>query len=384
MSSSGKRRLYNEKTVDEGLAMARIVTVYNNWDMEFSPVEMGFIRWLKISEALSRLGHRVDMAASEKALNKRWWKGATPIIMGPNLRRVPLSSVHWNDYDVVKTDNHVGLDTLERFGGRDHPFVISHLGSVVGPEEMEGIYFYGKIRERLYATQEKINQTSEFITFVSQPARELWETCFGPKENLLVVPGAADLHVPPPSKDPFPKDHQRRCIFAGNIYTRQSQPEANTVLVDKLNALGKHLSGLGVRLYMFGFGDASLLDRRYVSYLGSIPYERTWDYFHFAHVGCVVAYGKWLHNNESTKIYYYLRVGLPVVSEKGFPNDHLVGESQLGFTVENGNMELMAQRIREAAQRDWDRDYAIQYILNNHTWDKRVEAHDHLIKTEFS
>jgi hypothetical protein len=362
--------------------MARIVTVYNNWDMEFSPVEMGFIRWLEISAALARSGHQVDMAASEKALNKRWWKKAAPVVMGPNLRRIPLATVRWDDYDVVKTLYHVGFDTLARFGGTAHPFIISHLGSVVGPAEMEGVYFYGKVRERLYATQEKVNQTSKHVTFVSRPAAELWETCFGSKDNLHVVPGAADSEVPPRAKDPFPRDDRRRCVFAGNVYMRHSQPEANTVLIDKLNALGKYLSGNGVRLYLLGFGDVSRLDKRYVSYLGAIPYERTWDYLRFADVGCVVSYGPWLHNNESTKIYYYLRVGLPVVSEKGFPNDHIVDESQLGFTVENGNMELMAQMVLEATQKDWDRERAIQYVLDNHTWDRRIEVHDRLIKEE--
>jgi hypothetical protein len=161
-------------------AVAKIVTVYDS-DAAFSPVEMGVIRWLKISEALARLGHQVDMAASEHSLGKRWWQRVSSVSMGPNLRRIPLSSVDWRDYDVVKTFYHVGFETLERFGGADHPFIISHLGSVVGPEDMEGVYFYGKVREGLYATQERVNQTSRYITLVSKPATELWRTCFGPK-----------------------------------------------------------------------------------------------------------------------------------------------------------------------------------------------------------
>jgi hypothetical protein len=36
--------------------------------------------------------------------------------------------------------------------------------------------------------------------------------------------------------------------------------------------------------------------------------------------------------------------------------------------------------------RSWDadlkRDFAIQYSLGNHTWDKRVEVHDRLITSE--
>ena len=42
--------------------MAKIVTVYRDSRGVFQPVEMGMIRWLKISEALARRGHSVDIA----------------------------------------------------------------------------------------------------------------------------------------------------------------------------------------------------------------------------------------------------------------------------------------------------------------------------------
>lgn len=360
--------------------MARIVTVYNDWKKPFVPIEMGYIRWLKISEALARLGHQVDMATNETAWDETPAHDASAIHLTPNLRRIPLASVRWNDYAVVKTLFHAGFDTLETYGGTTHPFVISKLGSVIGPAEMPGIYFYGAIRERLYATQQKISQTSRYVTLLSKPAKELWESCFGRKENILLVPGAVDSFVPPPAKDPFPPGEQRRCLFAGNVYFTHAQPEANVVLVDKLNRLGKLLMRRDICLYMLGTGDVSGLDRNCVSYLGAVPYEQTWDYLHCAHVGLVVSAGTHMHNNESTKIYHYLRVGLPVVSEAGFPNDNVVEEARLGFVVENGNLELMAEKIAEAAGKSWEREQAIRYILNHHTWEKRVEVYDQLIR----
>lgn len=360
--------------------MSRIVTVYNNWKKPFVPIEMGYIRWLKISEALARLGHQVDMATNETAWDEAPARDTPAIHLTPNLRRIPLAHARWHEYDVVKTLFHAGFDTLETYGGTAHPFVISKLGSVVGPAEMPGIYFYGAIRERLYATQQKISQTSRYVTLLSKPAKELWENCFGRKENILLVPGAVDSFVPPPAKDPFPSGEQRRCLFAGNVYFTHAQPEANIVLLDKLNRLGKLLIRHDIRLYMLGTGDVSRLDRNCVSYLGAIPYEQTWDYLHCAHVGIVVSAGVYMHNNESTKIYHYLRVGLPVVSEAGFPNDAVVEESRLGFVVENGNLELMAEKIVEAAGKNWHREQAIRYILDKHTWDKRVEVYDQLIR----
>jgi glycosyltransferase involved in cell wall biosynthesis len=111
-----------------------------------------------------------------------------------------------------------------------------------------------------------------------------------------------------------------------------------------------------------------------------VPYSETWNYFYHAHAGLVVSAGPRMHNNESSKIYHYLRAGLPVVSEQGFPNDYLIEESRLGFSCPSGNMEALAEKIDQAVHSKWDRDPAIQYILNHHTWDARVGIYDKLIR----
>lgn len=363
--------------------MAKIITVYTNSlresDIQYRGItlfDMSYIRWFKISEALSRLGHQVDMATDEFRLRNN----KQPIIMGRNLKRVPLAEVKWNNYDVVKTLFHLGFVTLETYGGTGHPFIISKLGSVVGPKEMKGIYFYGETRKWLYSIQKKINKTSKYVTLLNKPAKELWDKCFGRKDNILIVPGGVDRNIPPPVKNPYPKKNKMKCLFAGNIYIKDTQPEANKLLIDKLNKLGKFLLGRGIQLYMIGPGDVRRLNKKYVHYLGVVPYDEAWDYFYFSHVGIAIVPGKFLQNNESSKIYHYLRVGLPVVVESGFPNENIVTESKLGFIVENGNLELMAEKIEEAAHNEWDRDYAINYILNNHTWDKRAEFYDKIIK----
>jgi len=363
--------------------MLQIITVYKSKPTEndnsfgiLNPIDMSNGRWIKISEALSRLGYQVDVAVPDSNVSEN-------LNGNGHLRMIPLSGINWNDYDVVKTEFHSGFDTLEKYGGASHPFIISKLGSVVGSKEMEGIYFYGDVHKKLFATQERINKASKCITVLNKPAKELWKTIHGRENDILLVPGAVDAYVPPPSDSPYPSDDKIKCVFAGNIYTKGSQDEANEVLVNKLNILGKLLSCLGARLYMIGPGDVSNLDQSYVTYLGVIPYDKCWDYFYFANVGIVVSAGKFMHNNESTKIYHYLRAGLPVVSEAGFPNDNVIEEAKLGFVTENGNMELIAQNIIKAAVQDWDREHAIKFILRNHTWDKRVEVYDKILKENF-
>jgi hypothetical protein len=86
-----------------------------------------------------------------------------------------------------------------------------------------------------------------------------------------------------------------------------------------------------------------------------------------------------MHNNESTKIYSYLRAGLPVVSEAGFPNDRVVRESALGWVVPGGDAAQLAERVMEAAHFSWDRDAGVRYILEHHTWDKRALAYQAIL-----
>ena len=357
--------------------MAKIVTVYRDTRGIFQPVEMGAIRWLKISEALARRGHSVDMAMTETFTPEM---DRAIAASGLQLRRLPLREVCWSDYDVVKTFFDLGFQTLESYGGGGHPFIISKLGSVVDAHDREGIYFYGAYREELYATQERINARSRYVTLLSEGAKELWLDLFGPKTNILLVPGAADRDIPILGDDPFPTGDDARVLFAGNVYTRDHQAEANDVLVAKLNQLGELLRGRGCRLYMIGVGDVSRLDSECVTYLGSVSHEDAWNFFGHADVGVVVSAGSFMHNNESTKIYHYLRAGLPVVSESGFPNDDVVRRSGLGFVVESGAVDEMAQRVEEAARATWDRAPAVRYIIEHHTWDTRVAIYDRVLQ----
>jgi hypothetical protein len=201
----------------------------------------------------------------------------------------------------------------------------------------------------------------------------------GARDRILLVPGGVDDHIPAPAHNPYTGIDGKVCLFSGNVYFPDAQPEANRVLVSKLNQLGSLLQGSGIRVCFQGHGDTSQLDERLVTNLGSVPYDETWNWLLHATVGIVVSAGPFMHNNESTKIYHYLRAGLPVVSESGFPNDDVVRQSGLGFVVPSGDMAQMAQRIREVAAAQWDRAAVQEFIRRNHTWDVRVRTYDAIL-----
>jgi hypothetical protein len=361
--------------------MARIVSVYYPGITRFQLRDMSFIRWLKMSEALCRKGHRVDIAVDEPH-RLWWWLKDRPVEMGNNLRRIPLRGIDFSRYDVIKTLYQRGFDVMEKHGGGDHPFIISRIAAVVAPRDMPGIYFYGAQRERMFSLQEKISKTARFVAVLNEPAADLWRRTVATDTDLLLVPGAAEKDIPPPQQNPFPDRPGRCCIFSGNISSKSHQSERNVVLSKKLNSLGRHLARHNVRLYFQGAGDTSKLDSTAVTILRPVTYEESWQTMYFADVGVIVSAGNFVHSNESTKIYHYLRAGLPVVSESGFPNDFVLESSGLGFLVDNEDMEDMAEKIAIAAETDWDRERAVQYILDHHTWDRRAETYDHAIRHE--
>jgi hypothetical protein len=364
--------------------VARIATVCTDERRGTELVDMGSIRWYAMSRALAELGHEVDILHARDK-----WRPRQPVNeLGPRLREAPLSRARWDDYDVVKTLFHRGFETLERFGGAGHRFVIAKLGSVVAPEDREGIYFYGAQREALYAAQERIARAARFVTVLTEQARALWRSSHGGGDSVLLVPGAAEARLPAQGPDPYP--HPRvagaRVLFAGNFYSNDplSQPEAHRTLADKLNRLGGILRAQGTRLYVIGPGEAASLDPSRVDYLGVVPYARSWDFMRHADVGLVVSAGPFMHNNESTKIYHYLRVGLPVVSESGFPNDALIAETGHGSLAPAGDLVALAAAIRHAVETRWDRSRAADHVLARHTWDARARVYDEVIRRELA
>jgi hypothetical protein len=360
--------------------MARIITVYISSPREsdsdaaaWVPSDMSYIRWFKISEALAQHGHQVDMAIPDGTLN---WPVDPALLLEGMVGFRELSSVKWHEYDVVKTLFNRGIETLESYGGIDHPFIISKLGSVVGPKDLPGIHFYGQTRAGLYAAQEKISTHSKYVTVLSEAAKELWVKCHGEHNRLLLVPGGVDSRIPDKHVDPYPDNAHGRCLFAGHIYTNDSQPEANATLCAKLNELGSLLQHQDIQLYMIGSGDISALNDKYVNFLGVVPYTESWNYLQHADVGIIVSAGKFMHNNESSKIYHYLRAGLPVVTESGFPNGDIVEKAGLGFVVSSGDMPLMARQIGLASGNTWKSKKAEQFILDRHTWYHRAGLYE--------
>ncbi len=278
-------------------ARLRIACVYQrDHRSDFILSDMARIRFIRMAQALARRGHAVDIVLNRSP------EAHTP---APNLREIPFRLVKWNDYQIIKTFFHRGFESLLAEGGGAHPFIISKLGSVVGRHDTEGVHFHGAVRERLFATQKLIAARSKIVTVLTDRSAALWREEHGPAGTLYQVPTGVDAEIPEPGRNPYLRLEISRpvALFAGNLYSRQHQPEVNLLWQERLNQLGHALSRRGISLVAMGTGDTDHLDASAVLHLGSVGVDEFWDWQRFARVGIVLAQGP-VQDNESSKIYY--------------------------------------------------------------------------------
>jgi glycosyltransferase involved in cell wall biosynthesis len=351
----------------------RIATVYKATALAAADVQaMDLVRWMRVSENLAAAGFRVDMIVGA---------GSRLESPYPNLRYVPLEGVNWSDYHVVKTLYQRGFRTLIEAGGGAHPFIISRLASVVGKDDtVPGVHFTGAERADLYEVQGQIHRTSHYVALSTEANRALWRREYGDATPLLLVPTGVDHSIPGPAHNPYRglTGMSKVAVYIGNLYTGM-QRHINRLWQERLNRLGALLCRRGVHLVFVGPGLSDKLDPTAVVNFGGVPHAEVWDYQYFADVGITLAQGPVQHN-ESSKIYYYLRTGLPVVTEAPIPNNDVVTESGCGLVAPYGDDHALADAIEAAAHRSWDREAAVSYVLAHHTWDRRFGVYEELIR----
>jgi len=329
---------------------------------------MANVRFVRMAQALARAGHNVDLVLNR--LQK-------PQMLEPRLREISFRFVKWSEYDVIKTSFHVGFESLLIEGGGDHPFIVSKLGSVVGATQTDGVHFYGPVRERLFRIQEEIARRSRVVTVLTSESAQLWKREHRTsRAHLMMVPTGVDVEVPRPRENPY-RAIGIECpvaIFAGNLYARQHQPEVNAMWQERLNRIGRLLKHKAMQLVAMGSGETNFLDREAVRHVGQIEADEFWNWQQHAAVGLVLAQGI-VQDNESSKIYYYLRTGLPVVCERPVPNSWLVDRTGHGAIVDYDDVEAIADATVRLSSSPPSQNGIADYIVREHSWDRRAAAY---------
>ena len=65
------------------------------------------------------------------------------------------------------------------------------------------------------------------------------------------------------------------------------------------------------------------------------------------------------------------------------PNNHLITESGAGLIAPFGDDAVMAETIEAVARRPRDPRAAQDYVVAQHTWDRRIDVYERWLAAEF-
>ena len=272
-----------------------------------------------------------------------------PRRLATNLRRVAISRVRWHEHDVVKSLFHRRTKRSADGAGKD----------IRSSSPSSARWSRPKIDRTFTFTEPSGNDSSTLKN--RSPTRHATSRSFPNRPAICgairwllaatapLVPGATETDISVAGPNPYAHIRDRICIFAGNLYDDANQPGSESHSVFEVEPRRSSIAITRLPLL-------SPRPRRHVAARSRLRHDvrsgaarKSWDYLRHASVGIVVMGGTRSHNNESTKIYYYLRVGLLRWSAKPVsPNDEVSRASGIGTVVANGDLEALSDAVLRA------------------------------------
>ncbi|MFZ5868810.1 MAG: hypothetical protein ACOYXY_23225 [Thermodesulfobacteriota bacterium] len=270
-------------------------------------------------------------------------------------------------YDLVKTSYHFSIKLIDKYEGP----VVSRIVRVVDhelPQRDE------PFREDLLSCQELIRQRASALVLNNRENEARWRQIYGPEPRVVFVPNGCPLDIPEPGSDPYDTRHPA-VLFLGSV--------AAARMVDMLNAAARllqgratiHLVGLN-KACMYGGDERCVLDSLIVDH-GEASHDRVWDYIHHAQAGIALATGLHPFDNDISKIFDYLRGGLPVVSEEGILQNQLIARTGFGRIFAHDSADELVSGILEILESPpvASKDQVMVFMAREHSWERRVDEY---------
>jgi len=115
---------------------------------------------------------------------------------------------------------------------------------------------------------------------------------------------------------------------------------------------------------------------------GEVDEPRVWDFIRHARLGLALAAGPDEFDNDSSKVYAYLRGGLPVVVEHRVLQGELVMEHGMGAVCSFDDSADLVERILEQIRRPApvNRAAVMEVMARDFSWDRRAETYAALFR----
>lgn len=323
-----------------------------------APSSIDIIRLRAISGGLRHKGIPVEILAPvdhESILD-----GSVPVR--------PLNRLMPGGYGIIKTCYHFSMELIQEFSGP----IISRIVRVVDrqlPERDE------PWRERLLHCQERIHRRSSVVVVNNVENKYRWQRLYGNHIPVILIPTGCPMQIPEPRHNPY-AGNKRIILFLGSIAATRMIPLMNALAKQLAHTAQIHIVGLN-KLHWYGQGEADALHPSIIQH-GEACEDDTWDYIYHADIGLALATGPHPFDNDLSKIYNYLRGGLPVLSESPVVNNDLIEQTDLGRIFRFGNMDDLAAQAMSLLTNPpppEKRKAAMHFMSANHTWEHRVETY---------
>lgn len=325
-------------------------------------VGMDMIRWHEISIAMAKRGFSVDMVT---ALDM------PPKYIHENIRVVSTNEADWESYATIKSCYQRTIKYIP-----EHKFIISRLARVVSKEAVSRDALHA---DDLIECQKIIQKRSKVIIVNDEVNAKRWTDYHGNNQKIYIIPTGCHSQIT--GTEDAVNFGSKQAIFTGAL--------SNNKIVDALNTIGKGLKRHGWNLKIIGSNKTKYycsqkhsINTSLCSYLEPIPVEETWQHLQNASVGIAIAPGSHIFENETSKIYYYLRAGLPIVCEERIPNSDLILELNWGWVFKYEDYKDAVDKIicaSELKNNDAKKRSVISHMIDKHSWDKRAEILDNII-----
>ncbi|MCH8251821.1 MAG: glycosyltransferase [Planctomycetes bacterium] len=336
--------------------MPTVAMVYSK-DASRQTAGMDLIRWIEMGHQLASCGWTVHLVTDKPAGIRK-------------LRELPVvdaAAASWERYDAVKVCYQHSIDLVP-----PHPCIIVRMCRVADEHRPKRDHIR---RKAVLAQQERVSEIARFVSFNDQENARRWRAMYGNRQETLLVPTGCPESIPTARNDPF-RTGRRVVLFAGSL-TAPRFVGALNALAERLRSVvpdvDVHFVGRN-RLHVYGVSGAEL-DPGLIKIHAPVRVEESWQYLLHADVGVALAPSEDAFESELSKIYYYLRAGLPVVTESNVPNRTLLEETGHGFVAEYDDVGDLVTRIAEALELETRHPEVMGYMAAKHSWRGRAEVY---------
>jgi glycosyltransferase involved in cell wall biosynthesis len=272
-----------------------------------------------------------------------------------------------NRYDLLKTCYHPSIRLIDNYRGP----VVCRLVRVVDehlPERDESS------RKELLECQDLIQSRASALVFNNQENLQRWRQLYGGGIPALIVPTGCPARIPPPGRNPY-KKNLPIILFLGSLAAPRMVEILNELATRLQGKIDIHWVGRN-KAAMYGGSPHQRLNPRLVEH-GEIQDKEIWDYIRHADIGLALATGTHPFDNDISKILYYLRGGLPVLSEEPIINNDLILETGWGKIFGYDDLDDLVDKATQilAGRCSGNREGVMQYMAAQHSWERRVETY---------